>query len=238
MPQDRSARPPVPMLAAAAVTLPGAVLGALSYLGTDTGLPPYLLAVVFGTAIIGAAFLLSWAAEAIQVDVSAGLALAVLALVAVLPEYAVDFVFTFEAGQIYASEGQCVPPGGGDGSNPCALALANMTGANRVLVGIGWPLLVLVAAWSARRHRQAGEPAANLPAPGRVDLKPTMSTEVVFLGFATLYSLTLPLRTSLTLVDAAVLVAVFVVYAWRLAQAPAEDPDLIGTSEWVAGHAR
>ncbi|MGY1845591.1 sodium/calcium exchanger protein [Modestobacter sp. SYSU DS0875] len=238
MPQDRSPRPPVPMLAAAAVTLPGAALGALSYLGTAPALPPYLLAVVFGTAIIGAAFLLSWAAEAIQVDVSAGLALAVLALVAVLPEYAVDFVFTFEAGQVYAAEGQCVPSGGGDGSNPCSLALANMTGANRVLVGIGWPLLVLVAAWSARRHRRAAEHTASVPAPGRVELKPTMSTEVVFLGFATLYSLTLPLRTSLTLVDAAVLVAVFVVYAWRLAQAPAEDPDLIGTSEWVAGHAR
>ena len=50
--------------------------------------------------------MLSWAAEAAQVDISAGLALAVLALLAVLPEYAVDFVFSWQAGQIYADAGQ------------------------------------------------------------------------------------------------------------------------------------
>jgi cation:H+ antiporter len=63
-----------------------------------------------------------------------------------------------------------------------------------------------------------------------------MSAEVVFLGIATLYSLHLPLRTSLTLVDAGALVAIFVAYAVRLAQAPAEAPDLVGTAGWVAGH--
>ena len=42
-------------------------------------------ALVFGAAIVGAAFLLSWAAEVAQLDISAGLALAVLALIAVLP---------------------------------------------------------------------------------------------------------------------------------------------------------
>ena len=47
-----------------------------------------------------------------------------------------------------------------------------------------------------------------------------LSAEVVFLGIATLYSLTLPLRHTLTLVDAAVLVAIFCAYAWRLAKAP------------------
>jgi cation:H+ antiporter len=61
-----------------------------------------------------------------------------------------------------------------------------------------------------------------------------MSAEVVFLGIATLYSLHLPLRTSLTLVDAVVLVAIFVAYAVRLAQAPAGTPELAGTSAWIA----
>ena len=49
-------------------------------------------------AIVGAAFLLSWAAEVAQLDISAGLAIAVLALIAVLPEYAVDFVFAWQGG--------------------------------------------------------------------------------------------------------------------------------------------
>ena len=57
-----------------------------------------LEALIFGLAIVGAAFLLSWAAEVAQLDISAGLAIAVLAFIAVLPEYAVDLVFAARAG--------------------------------------------------------------------------------------------------------------------------------------------
>ena len=97
---------PVALLAA----LPGTYLGAASYLGLPhPTLAPPLAALVYGLAIVGAAFVLSWAAEAAQVDISAGLALAVLALLAVLPEYAVDFVFSWEAGRIYAEQGACPP---------------------------------------------------------------------------------------------------------------------------------
>jgi cation:H+ antiporter len=63
----------------------------------------------------------------------------------------------------------------------------------------------------------------------------TLSAEVVFLGIATLYSLTLPLRRTLTLVDAVVLVAIFCAYAWRLSKAPPEEPELAGVSAWVGG---
>ena len=56
-------------------------------------LPHPLEAFLYGLAIVGAAFMLSWAAEVAQLDISAGLAIAILALIAVLPEYAVDFVF-------------------------------------------------------------------------------------------------------------------------------------------------
>jgi len=228
---------PPQLTAATSVGLLGAYLGAADYLGLPhPHLPPPLAALVFGVAIIGAAFVLSWAAEAAQVDISAGLALALLALLAVLPEYAVDFVFTFQAGGIYQEHGSCIPQP--DGSNPCSLALANMTGANRVLVGAGWPLVVLVASlasWRARRHGSQDSPSSH---PGRVALAPTMSAEVVFLGIATLYSLTLPLRHTLTLIDAAVLVAIFVGYAWRLSQAPAEQPDLAGVAQWVGNKPR
>ncbi|MGH3938959.1 MAG: sodium:proton exchanger, partial [Pseudonocardiaceae bacterium] len=174
---------------------------------------------------------LSWAAEAAQVDISAGLAIALLALLAVLPEYAVDFVFAYQAGQVYEDTGACVA--GPEGINSCSLALANMTGANRVLVGVGWPLVLLVASIAARRALRAGGDDSPSAHPGRVTLAPSMSAEVVFLGIATLYSLTLPLRTTLSMVDAAVLVAIFAAYAWRLSTAPAEHPDLAGVAKWV-----
>jgi cation:H+ antiporter len=232
-----SRRFPPQLLLAVAVGLPGAYLGAADYLGLPhPDLPALLAALVFGIAIIGAGFILTWAAEAAQVDISAGLALALLALLAVLPEYAVDFVFTFQAGQIYEQSGSCVPPPGA--ANPCSLALANMTGANRVLVGIGWPLVVLIASLAVLRARRRGGHDSESTHPGRVALAPTMSAEVVFLGIATLYSLTLPLRHTLTLVDAAVLVAIFVAYVWRLSQAPVEHPELAGVARWVGDKSR
>jgi cation:H+ antiporter len=224
-------RLPPQLVLAVLLALPGAYLGAAAYLHLPhPELAPPLAALIFGVSIVGAAFLLSWAAEAAQVDISAGLALAVLALLAVLPEYAVDFVFSFRAGQVYAEQGHC--PSTPEG-NPCSLALANMTGANRVLVGIGWPLVVLVASIAAYRARRARGHASSSAQPGRVALAPAMSVEVVFLGLATLYSLTLPLRSSLTLIDAAVLVAIFGVYVWRLSKAPVEPPDLAGASAWI-----
>ncbi|MGH3842422.1 MAG: sodium/calcium exchanger protein [Pseudonocardiaceae bacterium] len=222
---------------AVAAALPGAYLGAAAYLGwPHPELPAPLAALVFGIAIIGAAFVLSWAAEAAQVDISAGLAIALLALLAVLPEYAVDFVFTHQAGRIYQAQGTCVA--GPPGANPCSLALANMTGANRLLVGVGWPLVMLMASIAALRRRRAGGQDSPSTHPGRVTLARTMSAEVVFLGMATLYSLTLPLRTTLTLVDAVAFVAIFAGYGWRLSKVPAEKPDLAGVSRWVGNKPR
>lgn len=206
---------------------------------------PPLGALIYGVAIIGAAFLLSWAAEAVQVDISAGLAIALLALVAVLPEYAVDFVFAIQGGHAYAAHGpSCLPPGS-TAQSPCGLALANMTGANRILVGVGWALVVLLAAYKEHRNRTNGgedpptEPttgAGTHHRPGRptvVELQRTDAVPLTFLLIATLYSLTLPLRVSITMVDFVVLVIIFLAYSIRISRAPAEEPDLIGPSAWI-----
>jgi cation:H+ antiporter len=175
-------------------------------------------AVAFGMAVVGAAFVLAWSAEALELDVSRGLALAVLALIAVLPEYAVDFTFAFKAG-----------------TNPdkyAPLALANMTGGNRLLIGVGWPLVVLIAAW--RMKVAAKTRGYSGPVDTEVHLDRPRSVEIAFLVIATLYSLTLPLKDHLTLWDAAVLVTLFLLYAARVSRAPAEDPDIVGPAELLA----
>ena len=77
------------LLLAVLVTVPGLVVRF-----TSPSLPHPVEALIFGVAVVGAAFLLAWAAEAAQLDISAGLAIAVLAFIAVLPEYAVDMVFS------------------------------------------------------------------------------------------------------------------------------------------------
>ena len=54
------------------------------------------------------------------------------------------------------------------------------------------------------------------------------SIEIAFLAVATIYSLTLPLKHSITLFDAAILVTIFVLYTIRVSRAPAEEPHLVG----------
>ena len=70
-------------------------------------LEPTFAVLVFGLGIVSGAFILSWAAEAARVDVSASLAIAVLALIAILPEYAIEAVLAWDAGQSFV-------PGSGD----------------------------------------------------------------------------------------------------------------------------
>jgi cation:H+ antiporter len=201
------------MAAAAAVTIPGL---AVRIVGLH---PPAVVgAVFFGLAIVGAAFLLSWAAEIVQVDIAAGLALALLALIAVLPEYAVDFVFTWKAGK--------------DPDQYAGLALANMTGANQLLIGVGWPVVVLLGTWRVRRaNGRSPRPAAS-PS-DRVELEPGQAIDIAFLTIASIYGMTLFLRSSLTLVDAAVFVSIYAAYLMRLSKAPAEEPHLIGPAAWI-----
>ncbi len=201
-----------------ALTVPGLFLR-LSGVGAES----WVEAVLYGLAVVGAAFLLAWAAEVLQLDVSAGLAIAVLALIAVLPEYAVDFVFTSKAGEAAKA-----------GIHPnvnAQLALANMTGGNRLLIGIGWSMVVLLAAW--RMKRIAKEKEYTGPIDTDIELDRSHSVEIAFLMIATIYSLTLCLKRTLTLFDSVILIGLFVAYLVRIARAPAEEPHLVGPSELI-----
>jgi len=104
----------------------------------------------------------------------------------------------------------------------CALALANMTGANRLLIGLGWTMVVFIA-W--RRYKKRGERMDS------VELERTHAVELSYLSVATVYSLTLPLKNSITLIDSVVLVSLFVLYMVRISKAPAEEPHLVGPAE-------
>ncbi len=62
-----------------------------------------------------------------------------------------------------------------------------MTGANRLLIGIGWSIVVFIACYRTRRTDRRGRSA-------EVQLERSHSVEVSFLAIATVYSLTLPLK--------------------------------------------
>src|SRR5688500_6358585 len=180
----------IALAGAVALAVPWIILNQLGFHGD-----PILIAALTGMAILGAAFLLSWAAEVFQMDVSQALALALLALIAVLPEYAVDAVFAYQAGQdpALAQEGY---------------AVANMTGANRLLIGLGWSSIVLVA-WFRHGARS-------------VALERSQALEMSVLLAATAYALFIPFKGELGLIDTVVLVSLFGLYTWATSRAPAE----------------
>lgn len=172
-----------------------------------SGLPisPEWQALSAGLAIFGAAFLLSWSAELAQLEISQALALALLALIAVLPEYAVDMYFAWMAGK-----------------NPqyTAYATANMTGANRLLIGVGWASVVFTY-WL-----KTGRKSFNL--------EPSHKIEICYLSLATVYSFFIPFKKQLDLFDALVLITIFVFYIRAASRAAHVEPELEGPSEMIA----
>lgn len=173
-------------------------------------LDPVVSVVVFGGAILASAFILAWAAEAVQVDISGNMAFAILAFIAILPEYAVDLLFAWKSGAepIYTS-----------------YAAANMTGANRLLLGVGWSLVVLLYVLFARRRKE------NVKA---LVLHEDRRIEMLFLGVAGIYAFLIPMTHRISLLDSVVLLAIFAVYMWRVAREGREEPDLDGIAESVA----
>lgn len=165
---------------------------------------PGWVSVISGVGIIGAAFLLSWGAELSERDIPRSLALIALALISVLPEYAVDLHFAWEAGK-----------------NPeyKAYAVANMTGANRVIIGIGWSLVAIVYYF---KHKQK-----------EIELDSSQGLELSLLLLATVYSLILPIKGSLSLVDCAIFFGMFLLYAARAAKGEKHDEAIEGIAGYL-----
>src|SRR5215813_13893719 len=158
----------------------------LELTGQAHSLNPALVSLLSGVAIVGAAFLLGWGAELSERDIPRALALIFLALISVLPEYAIGLHYAWTEGLTRSTEG---------------LAIANMTGANRILIGVGWALIAIIYYFKHRRKD--------------VDLDPSQGLEISLLLLATIYSLVIPLKGRLTWVDMLILFGMFFYYAGR-----------------------
>jgi cation:H+ antiporter len=181
-------------------TLPGLLVrlsgGSVSY--------PLQL-VVYGAAVVAAAFLLAWACEAAQVDIANGIVVAAVAFVAILPEYLVEVHFAL--------------------LGHADLVTANLTGASRLLLGLAIAMPAVVALLPGRWKRLHLGPL-ELPEPHRVELAVLMvaaawSTRAVIVG-------------RLTLLDSVVLIGMYVVYLRRAATAGGESPEPLGVAAELA----
>jgi cation:H+ antiporter len=156
-------------------------------------------------SILAASMLIAWAAESAQFFIAQGVALAILAWLQTLPEFAVEAVLAWK---------QQVP-----------LLMANLTGALRLLTGLGWPMIYAVAAYYYKRNtgKRMGE----------IRLAEEHSVEVVGLFAALAWGFVVWIKGTLGLVDAAILIAVYCVYLWVLRHMPSADKEDIDDLERI-----
>ena len=172
---------------------------------------PVVAAAVFGVGIVAGAFLLSWAAEVAKLDVSASLAIAVLAFIAVLPEYAIEAVLAWDAGSSFDSATGAV-------TEETSRVAANVTGSNRLLIGLGWSVVILIY-WLKRRHP--------------LDMRGEMGIEISMLAIATAVTLLIFFLGMVHILLAAGLIVIYLVYLWLSSTREVEKPHLIGAAALI-----
>jgi cation:H+ antiporter len=197
----------------AALTLPGV----LARVG-GVHLPPILAMLAFGGAVAAAAFMLAAAAEVAEIDVPAGIAVAGVAFVAVLPEYVIELYFAYSGHVEYVA--------------------ASLTGSTRLLLSfaVGMPAVASLVL-AARR----------LPPVGTVALSPRRRLDLAVIATASLYAPVIVIRGHLAWPDSLVLIGLYGLYLRRTGTGPPEPPHLVGIAaklgalptgerrRWVAG---
>jgi cation:H+ antiporter len=89
-----------------------------------------------------------------------------------------------------------------------------MTGGNRLLIGVGWPIVFMLFVYRTKLKELV--------------VNRQRSLELVFLAIATLYVIMIPLRSHVTIIDTIVLVSLFVVYMYFTSKVESEHVELVG----------
>ena len=158
-----------------------------------------------GPAILVSAIAIAWAAESAQFFIAQGFALAILAWLQTLPEFAVEAVLAWH--------------------QQVQFLLANLTGALRLLTGFGWPVIYCTAAMFQRRR--GGAPLKV------IQLENHHAVEVLGLAVPLLYVGVIAWKGSLTVYDSAVLILLYTAYLVILSRMPAEGPETIEDLEAI-----
>ncbi len=156
-------------------------------------------------SILIAAMVIAWAAESAQFFIAQGFALAILAWMQTLPEFAVEADLAWR---------QQLPS-----------LFANLTGALRLLTGLGWPMIYFAA---ATVHRKRTGRALR-----KIQLEGEHSVQVIALIAPLIYILFVVWKGSLNLADSAVLTAIYAAYLLLLSKMPPEEEEGIDELERI-----
>ena len=181
----------------------------MRFSGSDVD--PIAAVAVYGLGIVAGAFLLSWAAEVAELDVSASLAIAVLALIAILPEYAIEAVLAWDAGSSFDTATGAV-------TDETSRVAANVTGSNRLLIGLGWSAVILIY-WLKRRQA--------------LDMRGELGLEIAMLAIATTATLLIFFMGMVHILVAGGLIVLYLAYLRLSSTRDVEEPHLIGAAALI-----
>src|SRR5689334_4834847 len=155
--------------------------------------------------ILISSVMIAWGAEAAQYFIAQGIALAMLAILQTLPEFAVEAVLAWHRQTEYL--------------------FANLTGALMLLTGIGWPMIYLSASLGYRKIHHS---------PMRlIRLDEEQAVQVLSLFAAIAYEMFVWWKGSLNVYDGAILTLIYVGYLWIMRRLPPEQAESLDDIEAV-----
>lgn len=163
--------------------------------------------------MILSALVIAWGAESAQFLVSQAFALTMLALIQTLPEFAVEGVIAWNAGSVPTVTN-------------IGLMTANFTGALRLLVGLGWPLIFITTViFNLKKNKKFRMT--------RIHLEDEHSIEITALFVGSIYAFIIVLKASLTVIDSLILLVIYTLYIIVLLKLPARDEAQVDELEFV-----
>ena len=159
-------------------------------------------------AMLFSAFVIAWGAEVAQFFMSQGLALAILAWLQILPEFAVEASIAWDRN--------------------LANMTANFTGSIRLLVGLGWPMIFGTAAFV--HWRRSGQLLKV------IELEEEHAVEVMGLLLPIVYFAFIWWKASLTVWDGLALTGLYLAYLWVVNRIPPKDHEKAEELDFVPRH--
>ena len=175
-------------------------------------LPEILLPILYGFSIFSAALIISWAAESSERDISGSFVIAIIALIAVLPEYAIETVLAYTAGQSYKLNNFVF-------TNRVGYVSANVTGANRLLAGLGWPLIMLI---NMLKNNQL------------LNIKNNNKLELLVLGIGAISMIIASIIKFQPIFISFVLIIIYLIYLFITSKKESTESEFVGISEYLA----
>jgi cation:H+ antiporter len=175
-------------------------------------LPEILLPIAYGFSIFSAALIISWAAESSEKDISGSFVIAIIALIAVLPEYAIETVLAYTAGQSYKLNNFVF-------TNRVGYVSANVTGANRLLAGFGWPLIMLI---NMLKNNQS------------LNIKNNNKLELLVLGIGAISMIIASIIKFQPIFISFILIIIYLIYLFITSKKESTESEFVGISEYLA----